>query len=111
MKLLPPVSEYVSVTVFTANVKLFVANETLPIERLPVTVAFSVVSKPLPTIRKKTDVNTGNKVRIKINKTANQSRAVRQQDLAGLKNISVALFGLGNQRASPVDLVSSPCGL
>ena len=34
---------------------------------------------------KNTDVKTGNKVRIKINKTANQSRAVRQQDPAGLK--------------------------
>ena len=51
MKLLPPVSENVSFTVLTANVRLFVANETPPIERLPVTVAFSVVSTPLVNSR------------------------------------------------------------
>ena len=47
--MLPPVSENVSFTVFTANVRLFVANETLPMERLPFTVAFRVVSTPFVT--------------------------------------------------------------
>ena len=51
MKLLPPVSENVSLIVFDENVRLFVANETLPTERLPVTVAFSVVSTPFVTSR------------------------------------------------------------
>ena len=51
VKLLPPVSEKVSLAVFTENVRLFVVNETLPTERFPVTVAFSVVSTPLVTSR------------------------------------------------------------
>ena len=51
VKLLPPVSEKVSLTVFTENVRLFVANETLPTERFPVTVAFRLVSWPLVTTR------------------------------------------------------------